>query len=266
MRFRRLNFALLLLLFTPEVNAIFAQGGVPPFQQTISVSDGVMSHAVTFGKSGDASSGYDRNVDQPAPPLPPSPAFDARFINAGDPAFSSYYIDMRGLNTTDTFQLWMTPENEDRQNIELSWQAIDGYPAGSIMLTHPEGQVDLTSAGTLTLNDVDPGGLTLDIEYSIAVNTEDPTVYTPNAFALYPTYPNPVSGSSVLAFDVPGAQYVSIVLSDIQGRTIKTLVSGQYDAGRFSVRWTPGDLADGLYFYTMRTETFTQTNKVVVIR
>ena len=48
----------------------------------------------------------------------------------------------------------------------------------------------------------------------------------PTRSALYPSAPNPVTSSSVIAFDLPVACHVKILLYNVRGQIVRTLVDG----------------------------------------
>ncbi|MBU1699245.1 MAG: T9SS type A sorting domain-containing protein [Candidatus Eisenbacteria bacterium] len=72
-------------------------------------------------------------------------------------------------------------------------------------------------------------------------DTSDP----PTSYELLPACPNPVESDGVvqIRFDVPESSEVWILVIDIEGNVVRTLVDGNFDAGHYSVHW---DLLDGV--------------------
>jgi hypothetical protein len=73
-------------------------------------------------------------------------------------------------------------------------------------------------------------------------STCDPVLTTlageePVAFALHPSYPNPFNPSTTIRFDVPEQAPVRLVVFDVLGREVATLVQEELDAGSYEVEW-----------------------------
>jgi hypothetical protein len=93
----------------------------------------------------------------------------------------------------------------------------------------------------------------------------------PARFALYPGAPNPLEDRSVFRFDLPVAAAVEIVVYDPRGRVILKALSGtQMPAGRHEWTWdgrtsSGARVAAGVYLVGLRTPTFSQNVKAVVL-
>ena len=62
------------------------------------------------------------------------------------------------------------------------------------------------------------------------------------------TFPNPFTGGNTIRYHVTEATQVTIMLYDIQGRLVKTLVNEKQGAGDYSIEWSGNDLQTGTYF------------------
>ncbi len=63
----------------------------------------------------------------------------------------------------------------------------------------------------------------------------------------------------------------SIIIFDVAGRLVRTLVNEHRAAGAWSVQWNGGDdrgqrVASGVYFYRMRAGSFVDTKKMVLLK
>lgn len=65
----------------------------------------------------------------------------------------------------------------------------------------------------------------------------------PEQFVVHPNYPNPFNPSTVIAFDLPSAAEVTVVVHDILGREVVRLLDGTRPAGTHRVVWEPGGAA-----------------------
>jgi pectin methylesterase-like acyl-CoA thioesterase len=85
-------------------------------------------------------------------------------------------------------------------------------------------------------------------------------------FALYQNYPNPINPSTKIKFDVPILTDVKIVLYNILGEKVCTLVNKKYAPGRHEYVLDASGLAAGLYFYRIKTDQYTNTKRMILIK
>jgi len=84
-------------------------------------------------------------------------------------------------------------------------------------------------------------------------------------FALYQNQPNPFKGQTMIGFNLPTAGDATITISDVTGKVVK-LVRGNYAKGYNQVTLNSSDLPAGVLTYTLETEGFTATKKMVVVK
>ena len=99
----------------------------------------------------------------------------------------------------------------------------------------------------------------------------------PRSFELHQNYPNPFNPSTKIAFDLPKDAKVKLVIYDILGREIKTLIHNEFRAaGKYITEFNGSNLASGVYFYRLQVDegrsavadgkTFTAVKKMVLIK
>ncbi len=88
----------------------------------------------------------------------------------------------------------------------------------------------------------------------------------PDAFTLSQNYPNPFNPKTIITFELPKTELVSLTVYDELGREIETLVNEQLHAGTYEVDWNASNYPSGVYFYTMRTEGYTETKRMILIK
>jgi len=93
----------------------------------------------------------------------------------------------------------------------------------------------------------------------------------PTEFKLAQNYPNPFNPETNIEFSLPKALDVTVLIYNLLGQQVRTLVSGRVEAGVHAVRWdgrndTGADAPSGVYFYRLYTSEFSQTNKMVLVR
>lgn len=101
-------------------------------------------------------------------------------------------------------------------------------------------------------------------------------VNTPKDFSLDQNYPNPFNPSTTIRFNVGKRAKVSVVLFDVTGKEVTTLVNDSKEAGSYNVRWngTSGkgaSVASGTYFCRLLAtvddgSTTMETKKMALIK
>lgn len=88
----------------------------------------------------------------------------------------------------------------------------------------------------------------------------------PEGFILAQNYPNPFNPSTTIEFALPERSNVTLKVYNAHGQEVATLVNGEYSAGTYNVHWNAGDLASGVYFYSLKAGKFTETKRLVLVK
>ena len=93
----------------------------------------------------------------------------------------------------------------------------------------------------------------------------------PKQFRLHQNYPNPFNPETKIRFEIPSdvkrkTSNVKLIIYDILGKEIVTLVNEQLQPGLYEVTFNGQNLSSGIYFYQLRLENFTDTKKLVLIK
>ena len=80
------------------------------------------------------------------------------------------------------------------------------------------------------------------------------------------TYPNPFNQSSIINFKCSISGNASIVVYDLLGREVKTLVNEYKQPGTYQVNFDAEGLSSGVYFYRMTASNFSKTNKLILLK
>jgi hypothetical protein len=97
-----------------------------------------------------------------------------------------------------------------------------------------------------------------------AVREESPV--TPNNFALAQNYPNPFNPATTINFSVPTCGFVSLKVYDLLGREVATLVNEELSNGNYHAKWDASGMSSGVYIYTLQTETFVSSKKMILAK
>jgi hypothetical protein len=121
----------------------------------------------------------------------------------------------------------------------------------SIVIQKPNGaSASMASAGNLSL---------------LAAET------LPKEYTLYEVYPNPFNPSTQIQFDLPEDSRVKLVIYDVVGREVTTLLEGELGAGKYVQIWEGrGDsgrlVASGSYFLRMEAASLTSQRRLIAVK
>ncbi len=101
-----------------------------------------------------------------------------------------------------------------------------------------------------------------------------PTNITPitgvvDNYSLEQNYPNPFNPETKIKFSIPEKQNVSLQVYDIQGKLVAEILNGsELTAGNYEVSFNSAasQLSSGTYYYTLKTDKFTQTKKMTIVK
>ena len=98
------------------------------------------------------------------------------------------------------------------------------------------------------------------------VGIEDNFDFLPRQFELYQNYPNPFNPMTNIKFALPKAARVKIVVYNIMGQKVLTLLDEKRTAGYHVVPFNANHLSSGMYFYRIQAERFNQVKKMVLVK
>jgi len=103
------------------------------------------------------------------------------------------------------------------------------------------------------------------------VNVEDIDYFQSSYYKLMQNYPNPFNPITILRYDLPEQSHVNIIIYDMLGRQVRSLINQTQDAGFKSVIWDATDsfgkpVSAGVYLYQIHAGDFVQTRKMVLLK
>jgi flagellar hook assembly protein FlgD len=95
--------------------------------------------------------------------------------------------------------------------------------------------------------------------------------FVPRSFALFQNIPNPFNATTRIDFNLPDAGDVTLIVYDVLGRKVATLVNDHLEPGAHHIEWDARDdggrqLASGVYFYRIRTTSSQASRKMVLLK
>jgi hypothetical protein len=88
----------------------------------------------------------------------------------------------------------------------------------------------------------------------------------PSAFSLSQNYPNPFNPGTKFKVEIAKSGNVLVKVFDVLGREVATLVNEQLKPGTYEVDWDASQYSSGIYFYTLTTQSYRETKRMVLIK
>ncbi len=113
-----------------------------------------------------------------------------------------------------------------------------------------------------TLRSIDFDGTVHDYATTVTLRA-NPMV---TEFRLDQNFPNPFNPSTVISYQLPASSEVSLVVYDMLGREVQTLVNTRQAAGSYQVQFNAASLTSGVYFYRLQAGSFLETKKMLLVK
>ena len=101
---------------------------------------------------------------------------------------------------------------------------------------------------------------------SVLVDVKEVTSSVPQAFELSQNFPNPFNPTTVINFSVPEQSFIELKVHNVLGSEVAVLASGVYRPGTYQANFDAATLPAGIYFYTLKTDRFSQTRKMILLK
>jgi len=102
--------------------------------------------------------------------------------------------------------------------------------------------------------------------YSEVIGVNNISTAVPAKFSLSQNYPNPFNPSTIIKYNVESRKIVRLVVFDILGKEIATLVNEKQNAGTYEVTFDGSGLTSGVYFYKLTCGDFSEVKKMLLIK
>lgn len=88
----------------------------------------------------------------------------------------------------------------------------------------------------------------------------------PEAFKLYPSYPNPFNPETTIRFDLPESAMVTLSVYDALGHEVTTLVAQPMNPGQYSYTWNAATQPSGMYIYRLQAGAYSHTGTMMLVK
>jgi hypothetical protein len=176
------------------------------------------------------------------------------------------------LNTGTGEKPLFLSSNRDPGQVSVGAMKVDGDAAAGggalVEFTFKTDQTPLPTDFQITdgiLVDLDGK---VDMVTSVEIGNLKPM---PKTYALDQNMPNPFNPTTTISYQLPESGPVQIVIYNLLGQKIRTLVNDRMDAGFYTVGWDGADetgrqVASGVYIYRMQSAAFSQTQRMMLLK
>jgi hypothetical protein len=103
----------------------------------------------------------------------------------------------------------------------------------------------------------------------VGIKNESGTI--PLTFELSQNYPNPFNPSTVISYQIPQSEMVTLEIFNTLGQRVRTLVNENQESGRYEVQWdgknnSGNSLSSGVYLYRLNAGNYIKTLKMILLR
>jgi hypothetical protein len=171
--------------------------------------------------------------------------------------------------SVDAFGLMKMPDgiSYDALRIRRMDSTAAGKKVGYMFLAKNGASVQLW---LVNVNAPDHGVVSVQpVQWSAPFNTavEAQQGNLPKEVRLLQNYPNPFNPSTEIRFELPAVNRVNLVVYDLLGREVATLVNEVRNPGSYSVTWNASGVASGIYLYRLQVGDGTvMTRKMTLLR
>jgi len=99
-----------------------------------------------------------------------------------------------------------------------------------------------------------------------AIAWDNRNVSIPSTLQLLQNYPNPFNQRTMIRYQIPRGENVSLNLYSLGGRLVKQLQDGYQDRGEYEISFEAANIASGTYFIILRTGRKMQSRKMILLK
>jgi len=202
---------------------------------SLTFNDGISSRTLYFGK--DVSE--DDRLSYSLPPVFPGIKFDARFKGGWTYTKDSGDIEMINTSSSITIAYDILITAGKNQNWVLTSESGNEY------IIEGSGEIVVPTEERFTLKK---------------------QAIIPETFALLPAYPNPFNPTTTLQYHLTYDGNVTLVIYDVTGREVETLVSENKLAGKHIITWNTENISSGVYYCRLIQNDQISTQKLILLK
>ena len=213
-----------------------------------------------------------------------TPLYSVMFANENTGwAVAGYLGGETVIKTTNGGTNWFNQSSGDTRYLRDcyvidSLRAVAVGQGGKIITTTNGGNIwDVINTGSsveLWAVDFPSDSVGYAIGSNIVLKTTNGglTFYTENSnntsdkFELEQNYPNPFNQSSIIKFQCPMNGMVELKIYDLLGKEVAVLLNEKLQPGTYQVQFNAENLTSGIYYYRLKTDSFSETKKLILLK
>ncbi len=141
----------------------------------------------------------------------------------------------------------------------LNWAQITVPAQNNIRSIHHNNNTGVTYL-------LGAGGMILKSTNGSVTGFEQTGNNNPTGYYLSQNYPNPFNPVTNINFSIPNEQFVTLLIYDMLGREVETLVNENLTAGTHNVDWNAANYTSGVYFYRLISADHSETKRMVLVK
>jgi len=102
--------------------------------------------------------------------------------------------------------------------------------------------------------------------YRIITGVPEHLDRVPKSFSLHQNYPNPFNPTTSIEYEVLRRSHMTITVYDVNGKEVAKVVDAEHEAGAYRLSFDARNLSSGVYYYTMKTPSYTVTKQMALIK
>jgi hypothetical protein len=107
--------------------------------------------------------------------------------------------------------------------------------------------------------------------FGATTSANDVIESVPAEFQLRQNYPNPFNSQTIIPYQLPQQSYVELVIFNLLGETVKSLVNENQASGWHQAHWNGSDesgakVASGVYLYQLKINNQIETRRMLLVR
>ena len=169
---------------------------------------------------------------------------------------------------------WSTSTAEDFAYYNVYRSDLNSEEAAIVFQTIESAYVDVVSEwGNFEywVTAVDHNGNESDASEVFGVELSIEQEIIPEEYALHQNYPNPFNPSTQIGYALPENSNVTIVIYNMLGSKVRTLINEVQDAGFRNILWNATNdngapVSAGMYIYTIQAGKFYQAKKMILLK
>lgn len=173
--------------------------------------------------------------------------------------YSGYQVDTSYWNWMNTNSIQPLFASQVEGPVTITAQAPQNLAASDSMVVYYAFAIGANEAA---MNTAMAEAVT---KYQSLVNVDDENNIV-ETFALNQNYPNPFNPTTNISYSIPETGFVNLKVYDALGNEVATLVNDVQSQGTHSLKFDASNLTSGIYFYALRLNNQTITNKMLLMK